>query len=138
MQVYGVSSGQNTENTFASQEILGKDAFLRLLLTELRYQDPLNPVSDKEFVAQLAQFSALEQTQNLNANFERFANLQVQLSFMTQAASLLGREVEVYDDELEQVVQGKVSAVKLDNDGFPWITVGDFHYPLGNLRGITG
>ncbi|NLN15997.1 MAG: flagellar hook capping protein [Firmicutes bacterium] len=137
MQVYGVS-GQRTESTLVSNEVLGKDAFLRLLLTELRYQDPLNPVSDKEFVAQLAQFSALEQTQNLNANFERFANLQMQLSFMSQAASLLGREVEVYDGELGQVIQGKVSAVKLDDDGVPWITVGDLRYPLGNLVGITG
>ncbi|MGI6035547.1 MAG: flagellar hook capping FlgD N-terminal domain-containing protein [Limnochordia bacterium] len=137
MQVYGVSA-QTTESTSASKDILGKDAFMKLLLTELRYQDPLNPVSDKEFLAQLAQFSALEQAQNLNANFERFANLQMQLSFMTQAASLLGREVEVYDEELELVVQGKVSAVKLDDDGIPWITVGDARYPLGNLRGITG
>ena len=137
MQVYGVS-GQRTESTLVSNEVLGKDAFLRLLLTELRYQDPLNPVSDKEFVAQLAQFSALEQTQNLNANFERFANLQMQLSFMSQAASLLGREVEVYDGELGQVIQGKVSAVKLDDDGVSWITVGDPRYPLGNLVGITG
>ena len=84
---------QNTENTFASQEILGKDAFLRLLLTELRHQDPLNPASDKEFVAQLAQFSALSRRKTSTPT-ERFANLQVQLSFATQAASPLGREVE--------------------------------------------
>lgn len=47
---------------------LDKDAFLRLLTTQLANQDPLNPMEDKEFIAQLAQFSSLEQIQNLNKN----------------------------------------------------------------------
>jgi flagellar basal-body rod modification protein FlgD len=49
---------------------LDKDAFLRLLTTQLANQDPLNPIEDKEFIAQLAQFSSLEQMQNLNKNVE--------------------------------------------------------------------
>lgn len=51
---------------------LDKDAFLRLLTTQLANQDPLNPMEDREFIAQLAQFTALEQMQNLNKNFEKF------------------------------------------------------------------
>ena len=49
---------------------LDKDAFLRLLTTQLANQDPLNPIEDREFIAQLAQFSSLEQMQNLNKNME--------------------------------------------------------------------
>ena len=49
---------------------LDKDAFLRLLTTQLANQDPLNPIEDREFIAQLAQFSSLEQMQNLNKNVE--------------------------------------------------------------------
>ena len=47
-------------------DYLGKDAFLQLMITQLRYQDPLEPMDNKDSIAQMAQFSALEQMQNLN------------------------------------------------------------------------
>lgn len=53
---------------------LDKDAFLRLLVTQLSNQDPLNPMEDKEFIAQMAQFSTLEQMQNLNKDFVKFGD----------------------------------------------------------------
>jgi flagellar basal-body rod modification protein FlgD len=56
---------QNTRNTGE----LGKDDFLKLLITQVQHQDPLNPASDTDFIAQIAQFSALEQMQNLNTSF---------------------------------------------------------------------
>lgn len=49
---------------------MDKDAFLRLLTTQLSHQDPLNPIEDREFIAQLAQFSSLEQMTELNKTFE--------------------------------------------------------------------
>ena len=51
---------------------LGKDEFLNLLVKQLQYQDPLEPSSDTEFIAQMAQFSSLEQMQNLNDTFSKF------------------------------------------------------------------
>ena len=61
---------------------LGKDDFLKLLVTQLQYQDPLNPMDDKQFIAQMAQFSALEQMQNMSATTTK-----------TQAFSMIGKIV---------------------------------------------
>ena len=63
------SSGITTSDAYSA---LGKDEFLQLLVTQMQYQDPLNPTSDTEFIAQMAQFSSLEQMQNLNTNFSTY------------------------------------------------------------------
>ncbi|MDO9573689.1 MAG: flagellar hook capping FlgD N-terminal domain-containing protein [Candidatus Contubernalis sp.] len=55
---------------------LDKNAFLQLLVTQLRYQDPLNPQDNSEFMAQMAQFTSLEQLQNLNDNMEKLVQAQ--------------------------------------------------------------
>ena len=65
-----IPSGYSEGKTNTSA--LGKDEFLNLLVTQLQYQDPLEPSSDTEFIAQMAQFSSLEQMQNLNDAFSKF------------------------------------------------------------------
>lgn len=86
---------------------LGKDDFLRLLITQLRYQDPLSPMEDKEFIAQMAQFSSLEQMQNL-----------YRLSQVQQATSLLGRSVLAAKeaDGIPEQVYGRVTGVRTSGD----------------------
>ncbi|MDR2554441.1 MAG: hypothetical protein LBC64_03335 [Fibromonadaceae bacterium] len=86
---------------------MGKDQFLNLLVTQLKYQDPLNPAQDTEFITQLAQFSQLEFTQNstsaistLASNMQDFMtmqNLQAQSITNASATPLLGKDVRVME-----------------------------------------
>lgn len=73
---------------------MGQDAFLKLLITQLKNQSPLNPQDNTAFVAQLAQFSSLEGIQNLNTTVTSLSN-SMQSSQALQASSLVGRTVEV-------------------------------------------
>ncbi len=74
------------------EEVLGKEDFLNLLVTQLQNQDPLNPTDSTEFTAQLAQFSSLEQLTNVNDNLEQLQNFQASAN-NSQAVSLLGKEI---------------------------------------------
>ncbi|WP_313756564.1 flagellar hook capping FlgD N-terminal domain-containing protein [Tissierella sp.] len=67
--IYKFKDQKKEETGSKKTNDLDKDAFLRLLTTQLANQDPLNPIEDREFIAQLAQFSSLEQMQNLNKTF---------------------------------------------------------------------
>lgn len=82
---------------------LDKDDFLKLMITQLQYQDPLNPMDDKEFIAQTAQFTALEQLQNLN-----------KITLMGQAAAFIGKDVDATDDN-GVAFSGTVTGVKVVN-----------------------
>ncbi len=83
---------------------LGKDDFLKLLTVQLRYQDPLNPMENTEFIAQMAQFSSLEQLQNMNAGLEKNLGAETQLHNAFQnnlVTSLVGKTVEIATAEIE-------------------------------------
>lgn len=84
---------------------MGKDEFLKILITQLQNQDPTAPMQDKEFIAQMAQFSSLEQITNMSSSFAKLA------STLTggEAFSALGREVDVQGKD--GIVQGTVSEV---------------------------
>jgi flagellar basal-body rod modification protein FlgD len=85
------SSGQTAATTqTSSSQSLNKDDFLRLLMAQLRNQDPMNPVNNTEFVAQTAQFSSLEQLQNINTTLGGLAS-QVGGMGTASAASFLGK-----------------------------------------------
>ncbi len=96
------------KKTGAAQE-LGKDAFLQLLVTQMRYQDPLSPQDNSAFLAQLAQFSALEQMQNLNSKVEKL--LALQGAARNLARAYLGLLVTALDEN-GQEVEGTVTAVE--------------------------
>ncbi|UCC43424.1 MAG: hypothetical protein JSU65_09785 [Candidatus Zixiibacteriota bacterium] len=80
-----------------SQRVLGKDDFLQLMVTKLRHQDPLKPMEDEDFIAQLAQFSTLEQMSNIASGIEasnQWDYLQMQSMNNVMAAGFIGREIE--------------------------------------------
>ena len=104
--------------TSAVGKVLGKDDFLKLLVGQLKNQDPLNPTSDTDFIGQMAQFSQLEQTTNMaTANSE-----QVAQQTGARAISLLGRTV-TYPDAAGTSTTGVVEKVEW-SDGKPTLTVG--------------
>jgi len=91
--------------TRQAQQNLGRDDFLKILITQLSYQDPTNPMQDKEFIAQMAQFSSLEQ---MTAMAKDFAKLTSMIG-NSEASSALGKSVEIFEGE--RLVQGTVQAV---------------------------
>ena len=102
------------------QQAMGRDEFLKLLITQLANQDPTSPVEDREFIAQMAQFSSLEQMTNMASDFAQLARM-VQ---STEAASALGRSVEILDGD--KVIQGSVQAVSREEN--PRVLVQGFYY----------
>ena len=89
----------------SNSQILDKDDFLKILITQLTHQDPTEPMKDTEFIAQMAQFSSLEQITNMSQDFEKLAGI---LS-SSQALGLLGRIVEIFDGDT--LVTGVVEEV---------------------------
>ncbi|KIL44890.1 flagellar hook assembly protein FlgD [Jeotgalibacillus soli] len=82
---------------------MDKDAFLKLLVAQLSNQDPTNPMEDKEFVAQMASFSTLEQMTNMSESFERFASMQEQTQLI-QYNNFVGKEIKW--DKFEEPEEG--------------------------------
>ncbi|MGI6119350.1 MAG: flagellar hook capping FlgD N-terminal domain-containing protein [Desulfosporosinus sp.] len=109
-------------NTSGSQELvtndmLGKDDFLKLLIAQMRNQDPLNPIDNKDSIAQLAQFSSLEQMNNIAASMEALNSSMTffcQQSSLLQGAAMIGKWVSgvVVAGETETLLEGTVEAVK--------------------------
>ena len=83
----------------ASNETLGKNDFLKLLVTQLQNQDPLNPMDNTAFTAQLAQFSSLEELQNLNSGLAALS-LSQKAIHNTQALALIGQQVTAPGDAI--------------------------------------
>lgn len=102
--------GRPQEIRTASENQLGKDEFLRLLVGQLRHQDPMNPVNDTEFLGQMAQFTSVEQLTNLAGTLRS-----------SQATSLIGKTV-TYTGEDGQTATGTVERVTFQA-GEPTLTI---------------
>jgi flagellar basal-body rod modification protein FlgD len=110
------------------QQELGRDDFLKLLIAQLQHQDPTNPMQDKEFIAQMAQFSTLEQMTNMAADFSRLTTMLAS----SEASGALGRNVEIVDGD--RVIQGEVRAVTRGID--PQILVNGIFYNWNQVQTV--
>jgi flagellar basal-body rod modification protein FlgD len=107
---------------------LDRNDFLKILITQLSHQDPTQPMEDKEFVAQMAQFSSLEQMTNMSEGLTKVADLISR----SQAVGLLGKPVEVSDGG--NAVSGVVDAVT--GGEFPQILVNGQYYDYAQVQQI--
>ncbi len=134
----------NVSTTNAASNELGKYDFLKLLATELQNQDPLNPLDNKEFIAQMAQFSTLEQMQNMNSSIQsmdeslqQFISSQAesaQSMLVTQAAGLIGKQITAEVDGNE--IEGVVESIYIE-DSIPYAVVGGENVPVSAITGIS-
>lgn len=122
--------------------VLGKDDFLRLLMAQLQNQDPMNPMEDREFIAQMATFSSLEQMTNLNTSMEGFIKSQNKQQALAMQ-QYLGSEVtwqEVYYVDEEPLVEtktGYVTSISMNEGNGKLITSDGSEVSLEQLIKVT-
>jgi len=109
---------------------LDRDDFLKLLITQLQHQDPTSPVQDKEFIAQMAQFSSLEQMTNMSTGFQKLSGLLAS----SEASQILGKTVELRDGG--NLVRGVVDRVVRGES--PLVGVNGGIYDFSQIESVIG
>ncbi len=128
MQVDAANKAMGTTGPKMQQE-MGKDDFLKLLITQLKHQDPTSPMKDKEFIAQMAQFSSLEQMTNMASKFSKLAGVIDR----GNALDLLGKHVEIREGE--HVTSGVVEEVS--GTDHPQVKVGGQYYDYEKVETVV-
>lgn len=128
MQVTSTAnSGSTLTSALSGSTATSKEQFLNLLVTQLKNQDPLDPMKNEEFLTQLAQFSSLESMQNIEAQEENSVNVS--------AAGLIGRTISAENDDYGSV-SGTVESVKVTSTGTK-LQVGPLLIPLEDITGVN-
>jgi flagellar basal-body rod modification protein FlgD len=124
---YDISQDAATLAATPKKTVLGQDDFLKLLAIQFQSQDPMKPMEDTAFIAQMAQFTALDQSKSL---LKQMTQLSASQDIVT-ANSYIGRHVTL-DGGDDKTVSGDVSGIEL-TDGAPRLIVGDQTYPLSSV-----
>jgi flagellar basal-body rod modification protein FlgD len=131
----GLSGDQLTAASRAVSSELDKDAFLKLLIAELSNQDPLNPMDDREFIAQMAQFSTLEQMTNMTKALEGISSME-QYSAASYIGKLVAFSYEAPDGTVSKVAD-MVVAVWFDSAEGPILEMAEYgEVPLKKIEGV--
>ncbi len=132
----GSSSSSNGSNALSSalatstggNQFVSQNTFLTLLITQLKNQDPMNPQDSSQFVAQLAQFSSLEQMTQLNSTFSSVLD--------NSAAGMIGQTVTVADPTTKSgFTTGQVTGVVYFANG-PAVQINGVNYPLSAIQNV--
>jgi flagellar basal-body rod modification protein FlgD len=121
------SASQAGQSSAASAATVDYESFLKLLVAQMKNQDPTAPMESTEYVAQLATFSQVEQQVQMNKKLDDI----LQASALSQASGLIGREVVSHDGS----VSGKVNEIKLFSDGVVAVLESGGQIPI--LPGVT-
>lgn len=114
MEVNSIANAATTETQ--TNNSIGQEDLFKILLAQLQYQDPLEPIDNQEFIAQLAQFTDLEQSRSLNDKVDQILVSQT----VNQSVTLLGRNIQAQLESATEV--GQVTAIAFE-DGSPRITI---------------
>jgi flagellar basal-body rod modification protein FlgD len=112
--------------------------FMQLLTTQLKNQNPFDPVADTEFLAQLAQFSQLEETQAQRGDIADLASTMksnTSLQGLSQASNLIGKQISYLENDGTEAT-GKVEGVRFTSAGIQ-LAVGEKFVPLGNITSVS-
>ncbi len=123
----GAAGGQSGQAVGAGSQTLDREAFLKLFITQIQMQDPLEPMGAGEYVAQLATFSNLEQLQNANVQLAVMNHVET----VNQAFLLIGRTITTADGK----VSGAVTGVTFES-GQPKLLVGEQVVDPGDVVGV--
>ncbi|GGD68353.1 flagellar hook capping FlgD N-terminal domain-containing protein [Paenibacillus nasutitermitis] len=130
---YYSSSNVQTAAVKPKDDTLGKDQFLRILVTQLSNQDPMQPLQDKDFIAQMAQFSSVEQLMNMTGELTKLRQN------LGMASTMIGKEIQWFETaetgELLPMI-GKVDSIILSG-GVQYARVGDKDIDLDSIVAIT-
>lgn len=139
MEIAGISSSDPLSiSPEDSADQLGKDSFMKLLVTQLKSQDPLQPAKNEDMLAQLAQFSSLEEMEELNENIVGLAVLQQSnalMSQLTDSSALIDKSVNYIDPNTGGDRWGTVSSVRII-DGIAVLNIDGADVPLANITEV--
>ena len=121
---------QNTVNGRTAQQSLGKDDFLKLLVTQLSNQDPTSPMENTEFISQMAQFSSLEQMTNMNGEFTKLNSMLTS----SNAVGTIGKTVDINLGDTQ--TSGVVDAISYGQN--PQIRVNGMYYDMNKISAVYG
>lgn len=136
----------SNETKTLNNSTLGQDAFLKLLIAQLRHQDPANPMQDTEFISQMATFSELEQMMQMNKTLDKLVESQKNQQFLAYQ-QLLGKEVEWQQVKLDLenphrepvVIEGKntIKSISFSTEGPIFTLDNGTKVSLEHIKGIT-